>query len=96
MDCPNCSTWNPDDKLVCWRCQTVLPKPVEVKKKRQPAAFLGLPSWIWLMVVAMMALLIGRRVAGQLNTRHLQQAFAWICVLVALLMLASALGWLAR
>ena len=45
---------------------------------------------------AMLALLIGRRVAGQLNTRHLQQAFAWICVLVALLMLASALGWLAR
>jgi len=45
---------------------------------------------------AMMALLIGRRVAGQLNTRHLQQAFAWFCVAVALLMLASALGWLAR
>jgi len=45
---------------------------------------------------AMLALLIGRRVAGQLNTRHLQQAFAWICVVVALLMLASTMGWLAR
>jgi predicted nucleic acid-binding Zn ribbon protein len=63
MDCPNCRTWNPDDKQVCWRCQTVLPKPIEVKK-RAPASFLGLPSWIWIMLVAMFALLIASQWLG--------------------------------
>ncbi len=33
MDCPKCGTWNPDDKDVCWRCQTELPKPLPEKKK---------------------------------------------------------------
>lgn len=46
MDCPNCGTWNPDDKDICWRCQTELPKPVEKKKKRK-ASFAGLPLWLW-------------------------------------------------
>ena len=27
-NCVNCGTWNPEDKNVCWRCQTELPKPV--------------------------------------------------------------------
>ncbi len=53
MDCPNCHTWNPDDKTVCWRCQTVLPKPVEKKPKRAPTMFLGLPMWTWLVLAAM-------------------------------------------
>jgi predicted nucleic acid-binding Zn ribbon protein len=52
MDCPNCHTWNPDDKIVCWRCQTVLPKPVE-KKKKQPIVFLGLPLWAWVALALM-------------------------------------------
>ena len=34
MDCPNCGTWNPEDKDVCWRCQTTMPRPVEKKKAR--------------------------------------------------------------
>ena len=38
-DCPNCGTWNPDDKLVCWRCQTELPKPQP--KKKETAAHHG-------------------------------------------------------
>ena len=42
MDCPKCGTWNPDDKQVCWRCQTEMPKPVEIKKSK-PRIFLGLP-----------------------------------------------------
>ena len=33
-DCTSCGTWNPEDKDVCWRCQTVLPRPVEKKPKR--------------------------------------------------------------
>ncbi len=52
MDCPNCHTWNPDDKIVCWRCQATLPKPVE-KRKQRPAVFLGLPFWAWVVLAAM-------------------------------------------
>lgn len=48
-DCPNCGTWNPDDKVVCWRCQTELPKPVQ-KKKREPIRIAGLSIWIWVAV----------------------------------------------
>ena len=49
MDCPQCGTWNPDDKRVCWRCQAEMPKPVE-KKKRKPRFFLGLPIWSWVLL----------------------------------------------
>jgi predicted amidophosphoribosyltransferase len=49
-DCPNCGTWNPDDKDVCWRCQTELPRPVE-KKKRDPRRIGGFPMWFWLALV---------------------------------------------
>ncbi|MBV7330053.1 hypothetical protein KFU94_17770 [Chloroflexi bacterium TSY] len=45
MDCPNCNTWNPADKEVCWRCQTELPRPEPPKRKRQ--TFGGLPIWVW-------------------------------------------------
>jgi hypothetical protein len=48
-DCPNCGTWNPDDKTLCWRCQSELPKPVPTKPKR--ANFLGLPTWAWVVLV---------------------------------------------
>ena len=54
MDCPNCHTWNPDDKLVCLRCQTELPRPVEKKQKQGPTLFLGLPVWTWVVVVLML------------------------------------------
>jgi uncharacterized paraquat-inducible protein A len=57
MDCPECGTWNPDDKQVCWRCQTELPRPVE-KKKNKPMMFLGLPGWTWAMLAAMLILWI--------------------------------------
>lgn len=45
MDCPECGTWNPDDKDVCWRCQTELPRPTPPKPKRK--TFGGLPIWLW-------------------------------------------------
>jgi predicted nucleic acid-binding Zn ribbon protein len=57
MDCPKCGTWNPDDKQVCWRCQTEMPKPVE-KKKRKPIVFLGLPLWSWIVVILMMIMML--------------------------------------
>ncbi len=60
-DCTNCGTWNPDDKDVCWRCQTVLPRPVE-KKLRRRVMFLGMPIWVWLVValIFFMPLLFGQ------------------------------------
>ena len=45
-DCPSCGTWNPDDKTVCWRCQTELPIPKEKKQRRQ-LRIGGLPVWAW-------------------------------------------------
>ena len=33
MDCPNCGTYNPEDRTVCWRCDKELPKPKQVKKR---------------------------------------------------------------
>ena len=43
---------------------------------------------------AVWALLLGRRLAGQLNAARLQQAFAWFSLAVAALMLARAAGWI--
>lgn len=50
-DCPKCGTWNPDDKIVCWRCQTELPRPIEQKKRREGPRLWGLPVWVWVLVV---------------------------------------------
>lgn len=41
---------------------------------------------------AVVALLVGRVLAGKIQPKHLQQAFAWFCVAVAALMLARAAG----
>jgi uncharacterized membrane protein YfcA len=43
---------------------------------------------------AVIALLLGRRLAGKLRPAHLQQVFAWFCLTVALLMLGRAMAWL--
>jgi predicted nucleic acid-binding Zn ribbon protein len=61
MDCPNCGTWNPDDKKVCWRCQALLPLPDEEKPKR-PFTILGMQVWVILLLLAMllMPLFMGR------------------------------------
>lgn len=59
-NCPNCGTWNPDDKDVCWRCQHELPKP-EPKKKRTTRTFAGLPVWMWVvLIVFFMAMSFGQ------------------------------------
>ena len=44
MDCPNCGTWNPDDKRQCWKCDAPLPKPEPPKRKRKPI------NWVWIAV----------------------------------------------
>jgi uncharacterized protein len=38
--------------------------------------------------------LVGRLLASRLDATRLQQAFAWFTVLVAILMLARAFGWI--
>ncbi len=53
MNCPQCQTWNPDDKTVCWRCQTPLPRP-EAPRERRVLRFLGIPLWMWLIVAVFM------------------------------------------
>jgi hypothetical protein len=50
MDCPNCGTWNPDDKIRCWRCNVELPKPESPKKKK--AALNA--AWLWVIVIAIL------------------------------------------
>ena len=52
MNCPNCNTWNPEDKIVCWRCQQELPRPKPPKKKRTQ---LGIPAWTWVLIVTVLA-----------------------------------------
>ena len=54
MDCPNCGTWNPDDKKVCWRCQTPLPTPKPEKPKRAMPTFMGMPLWLFILIVIML------------------------------------------
>ncbi len=44
---------------------------------------------------AALALLLGQQVAGKLDAKRLQQAFAWFTLAVAFLMLARAWGWVA-
>lgn len=62
MDCPNCGTWNPDDKKVCWRCQTPLPQPQPEKPKRTMPTILGMPLWMFVLILIMLAmpLVLGR------------------------------------
>lgn len=52
MNCPNCNTWNPEDKTVCWRCQAELPKPKPPKKKKAQGGF---PTWTWALLVILFA-----------------------------------------
>jgi hypothetical protein len=52
MDCAQCGTWNPDDKVRCWRCGTELPKPTEPKRSRR----LSSQQWVWI-VAALFSLL---------------------------------------
>ena len=45
---------------------------------------------------ALLALVAGRQIAKKLDAKRLQQGFAWLCLLVALLMLVRALGLIAN
>ena len=51
MNCPECNTWNPEDKNVCWKCQTELPKPAPPKRKS--TTWGGMPIWVWVALAAL-------------------------------------------
>ena len=47
MECPKCGTWNPDDKVRCWRCSAELPRPPEPRKSRK----LSSQTWLWVVAI---------------------------------------------
>jgi hypothetical protein len=46
MECEKCGTWNPDDKIRCWRCNAELPRPPEPKKQSR----INRQTWMWILV----------------------------------------------
>lgn len=52
MNCPECGTYNPEDRKNCWRCGHELPKP-EPQKKKDPQK-----SWKTVMYLAAAFLIV--------------------------------------
>jgi len=52
MKCEKCGTWNPDDKVRCWRCSAELPRPPEPRKSRKVSS----QTWMWIMVAVFIIL----------------------------------------
>jgi len=53
MNCPNCGTYNPEERDVCWRCDKPLPKR-KTQKKRDPQK----SAQMWLYVAIAVFFLI--------------------------------------
>jgi uncharacterized paraquat-inducible protein A len=53
MDCPNCHTYNPEGRTVCWRCDKPLPRPKPEKKPR-----LTSQQWLYIIVGVMVLLML--------------------------------------
>jgi len=47
MECPKCGTWNPDDKVRCWRCSAELPPPPKSRKSRKISS----QTWLWVVAI---------------------------------------------
>jgi len=45
MNCPECGTFNPDDRQKCWRCDADLPTPKPAKKRNPQRS-----AQIWLYI----------------------------------------------
>jgi hypothetical protein len=66
MDCPNCGVYNPEGRLVCWRCDQDLPKPKEPKKKmdssqaaRRMWIIIAIALVLWALATYLLPLLLG-------------------------------------
>jgi len=53
MDCPNCHTYNPDERTVCWRCDKPLPRPQPPKKKQA-----GSQQWLYILIAVMVVMML--------------------------------------
>jgi hypothetical protein len=67
MDCPNCGVYNPEDRQVCWRCDTELPKPKPGKKRKTDPRQLMRRTWLivgiaivlWILLSWLLPLFLG-------------------------------------
>ena len=47
MECQKCGTWNPDDKVKCWRCSEELPLPPKPRQSRKISS----QTWLWIAAI---------------------------------------------
>ena len=47
MNCPNCGTYNPEDRATCWRCDKELPRPKPQKRKNPQRTA---QTWLYVIV----------------------------------------------
>ena len=47
MNCPNCGTYNPEDRTTCWRCDRELPKP-KPQRRRNPQK--TAQTWLYVII----------------------------------------------
>jgi hypothetical protein len=60
MDCPNCGVYNPEEREVCWRCNTELPKQAPPKRRSSQQS-----ARVWLYVaLALFAVVTIMRMCG--------------------------------
>ena len=57
VDCPNCGTYNPEDRTQCWKCDELLPMKKETKRRDQQAGRMGPWTWIILIVLGVVWIL---------------------------------------
>ena len=55
MECPNCGTYNPEGRDVCWRCDKPLPRP-KPKKKKDPQR--SARTWLYVAIAAFFVITI--------------------------------------
>lgn len=67
-DCPNCSTWNPEDKTVCWRCQAELPRP-QSRKLAGKRKLGRIPLHMWIALVFFVVMMLAAQCFAMEYTR---------------------------
>jgi predicted nucleic acid-binding Zn ribbon protein len=93
MECPNCGTYNPEDREQCWRCDEPLPKPEEEEernpqKRAQTWLYVAIAIFFVITLLQMcgVRLPIGPQMPEQ-PSGHLpssQLVACWSCVLWAI------------
>ena len=47
MNCPNCGTYNPEDRATCWRCDRELPRSKPQKRKNPQKTA---QTWLYVII----------------------------------------------